>query len=367
MTIDISKLVPEHISSLALYQPGKLIEDVLEEMGLHSAVKLASNENSLGPSPLAFKAVVEALAGLSRYGDADNRRLREKISRLTKVPVGGVQACNGSSEFILTLCHALLAPGLSAVMSKPSFTLYAKNSQAAGAKVVETPLTADFEHDVDEMLAQMDDSTRLVFLDNPLNPTGAYLQPEKIEHLLNNINKNAILVLDEAYIDFVSEKRPDYNALLSKHKVIVIRTFSKIMGLAGLRAGYALMAPELAEVLNKVRQPFNLNSLAQAGAIAAMDDLQHIARTQEMTWLALETLKKELPEFGFSVYPTQANFMMAAVPEGRQADELVQALLREGVIIRSLASFGLPGHVRLNAGLPEELDVLFKALKKILG
>jgi histidinol-phosphate aminotransferase len=355
-------IIPGHIQALSLYQPGKLIEDVLEEMGLESAVKLASNENALGPSPLALKAVTEALGGLSRYGDADSRRLREAIAKKTGHPVEGILACNGSSELILVAAHALLGPGLSAVMSRPSFTLYAKNAQAAGARPVETPLDASFGHDLGAMIERTDQSTRLAFVDNPLNPTGAYLSPERVSWFLGRLPQNAILVLDEAYADFARAPKPDYHSLLATGRVIVLRTFSKIMGLAGLRAGYALMDPELAGQLNKVRQPFNLNNLAQVGALAALEDSEHVKKTLEMTWSALGVFKERLPGYGLKVYPTEANFVMAKLPDGVLAEDFAKKTLKEGVIIRSLSSFGLPGHVRINAGLDWEIEKLFKAI-----
>jgi histidinol-phosphate aminotransferase len=363
---NLNLMVPVHIRELAGYQPGKLIEDVLEEMGLERAVKLASNENSLGPSPLAVRAVAESLSGLYRYGDADSRRLREAISRKISYPVEGIVAGNGSSEFILVLAHTLLGPGLTAVMSKPSFTLYAKNAQAAGAKVVEVPLTADYSHDLENLIAKSDASVRLVFIDNPVNPTGSYLSPNQIEYLLNQLPKTALLVLDEAYTDFVKAPRPDYHRLLADGRLVILRTFSKIMGLAGLRAAYALMDPELAKALNKVRQPFNLNTLAQIGAQAALEDNKHINDTLEMTWAALELFKKKLPSFGFTVYPSEANFIMAKLPKGHTADDFTKKMLKEGVIIRSLSSFGLPDHVRINAGLEGELEELFKAIDNCL-
>lgn len=363
---DIAGLVPEWIKTLAPYVPGRLIEDVLEEAGLDSAVKLASNENSLGPSPLAMEAAAKLLNGLNRYGDADARRLRLEVAARESHPVEGVLAGNGSSEFVLVMAHALLGPGLKAVMSRPSFTLYAKNTQAAGAEAVELPLTADHGHDLAAILKSVDANARLVFIDNPLNPTGAYLSPQEIMSLAENLPPETILVLDEAYIDFCRAPRPDYKALLATGQVAVIRTFSKIYGLAGLRSAYALVDPELAAALNKVRQPFNLNNLAQTAVLAALKDEAHLEKTLAMTWSALDRLAEELPPLGLKVSPTQSNFLMAELPRGVPADLLMGALLKEGVIIRSLASFGLPNHIRVNAGTAQELDIFMAALAKVL-
>jgi histidinol-phosphate aminotransferase len=363
---DFGAIVPECLKSLAPYVSGRLIEDVLEEMGLESAVKLASNENSLGPSPKALEAVAKALTGLNRYGDADSRRMRSAIAQKTGHPAEGVIAGNGSSEFVLVMAHALLGPGLRAVMSKPSFTLYAKNAQAAGAEVVELPLTPSHGHDLKAIKEAANGRTRLVFIDNPLNPTGAWLAPEELEDLAVSIPDSALLVLDEAYVDFARSPRPDYQALLAGGKVAVIRTFSKIYGLAGLRAAYALMAPELAQALNKARQPFNVNNLAQAAVLGALSDTEHLERTLSMTWSALDRLGRELPPLGLAPHPTEANFLMARLPGRLTADQLMGALLKEGVIIRSLSSFGLPSHIRINAGTDFELGVLLSALAKTL-
>ncbi|MDR1656788.1 MAG: histidinol-phosphate transaminase [Deltaproteobacteria bacterium] len=365
--IDISTIVAPCIRDLDVYVPGRLIEDVLEEAGLSSAIKLASNENSLGPSPKAIEAVSKALGGLAKYGDADSRRLRQAISLKTGHPVEGILAGNGSSEFILVISHALLQPGLSAVMSRPSFTLYAKNAQAAGAEVREIPLGPDYGHDLNKIVQNVDLNTRLVFVDNPLNPTGAYLGPEKVLALLEQLPQTTLLVLDEAYIDFCRAPRPDYASLLATGRVVILRTFSKIFGLAGLRAAYALLDPKLAAELNKVRQPFNLNNLAQIAITAALNDQEHLLATLAMNADSMNRFGQQLPALGLTVYPTEANFIMVGLPSSLTADALVAALLKEGVIIRSLKSFGLPHHVRINAGTPHELDVLFAALQKVMA
>jgi histidinol-phosphate aminotransferase len=355
------------VAALSPYVPGRLIEDVLAEVGLASAVKLASNENSLGPSPKVLAAIAKALPGLGRYGDADCRALKRAIARAVGHPAEGIMAGNGSSEIILVMCHALLGPGANAVMSRPSFTLYAKNAQAAGAEVIEIPLGPGHGHDLAAIAARIDARTRLVFVDNPLNPTGAYFGPEALERLLAAVPPTAVLVLDEAYIDFCRAPRPDYAALLATGRIAVLRTFSKLAGLAGLRAGYALMDPGLAAALEKVRQPFNLNNLAQAAALASLDDPDHRAATLAMTWSALDRLGDELSRLGLEIFPTQSNYLMARLPDGLPADRVAGKLLREGVIIRSLTSFGLPGHLRINAGLPEEIDALVAGLAKVLG
>jgi len=367
----MSGIIPPHVEKLTPYVPGRLIEEVEAELGLVGLIKLASNENSLGPSPMALAALTRALPQIHRYSDADSRLLKVALSRKTGCDSSQILCGNGSSEFILLLAHVLTGPGDRALMSRPSFTLYAKNAQAAGAEVVEVPLTPDYGHDLEALLAKAGEAaerTRLVFLDNPLNPTGAFLSPEALADFYRRLPPAAVLVLDEAYIDFSRRPRADWRPFLdeSDGRLVVLRTFSKIYGLAGLRAAYALMPAPLAAALNKTRQPFNMNSLAQAGALAALEDEDFLRRSLEMTWTSLDYFQAEFARLGLGPRPTEANFLMADLG-GRSADELFQALLRRGVITRSLASFGLPACLRVNAGLPAESRALVSALEEVLA
>jgi histidinol-phosphate aminotransferase len=363
--LKVLDLIPDYIKDLPAYVPGRLMEDVAEEMNLTRIIKLASNENCLGPSPKAAAAMAEALTRLGRYGDADSRRFREALAGHLGLEPKYILAGNGSSEFILILAHALLKPGLSAVMSRPSFTLYSSNVRAAGAEAREVPVSAGFGHDLPAMLAKMDSETRLVFLDNPLNPTGAWLTPAEIYGFLEKLPPRCLLVLDEAYTDFARKERPDYDRLLAGGQTVILRTFSKIYGLAGARLAYMLADPDLTACLNKIRQPFNLNSPAQAGALAALSDLDHYQNTRLISWAGLDYFREKLPPLGLPVRPTQANFLMAG-PVSIGGPALEKALLKEGIIIRSLASFGLERYVRITAGLPWENEVLTEALGRIL-
>ena len=362
----MTKIIPAYIESLAPYIPGRLIEDVEAELGLSGIVKLASNENSLGPSPKAVAAMSAVVSQAHRYGDADSRALKAALSRKFGYDPETLVAGNGSSEFILTLCHALLGPGLKAVMSKPSFTLYAKNGQATGAEVIEASLTPAYGHDLQALSGLVDDQTRLVFLDNPLNPTGAYLEPEELLAFHRCLPENTALVVDEAYIDFARRPRPDWRgALQNPGRLVILRTFSKAYGLAGIRAAYALMSLDLAQAINKIRQPFNLSIFAQAGALAALEDEEFLQKTLAMTWDGLDYFTAEFRGLGLTPHPTEANFMMVDLG-GRSADEVFQAVLHQGIITRSLTSFGLPGHLRVNAGLPAEEQALVRALETVL-
>ncbi|MDR2945166.1 MAG: histidinol-phosphate transaminase [Candidatus Adiutrix sp.] len=359
-------LIPEHIAKLSPYVPGRLIEDVEAELGLTGIIKLASNENSLGASPKALAAMRRILDGVNRYGDADSRALKEALCRKFGFDPATVVTGNGSSEFILVLCHTLLDKGLTAIMSRPSFTLYAKNAQAAGAEALEAPLTADYGHDLAGILKMVDERTRLVFLDNPLNPTGAYIEPEELMAFHRALPEKAVLVVDEAYVEFARKPKADWRPLLqAPGRLVVMRTFSKAYGLAGLRAAYALMSPALAAVVNKVRQPFNMNNLAQAGAAAALDDDEFVEKTLAMTWHSLDTLAAECTALGLTPDPTEANYLMVGLG-GRTADKVFQAILRRGVITRSLTSFGLTRHLRVNAGLESETAALVNAFREVL-
>ncbi|MDR3038658.1 MAG: histidinol-phosphate transaminase [Candidatus Adiutrix sp.] len=364
----MSEIVPPHIARLTPYVPGRLIEEVEAELGRTGLIKLASNENSLGPSPKALEAVTRALARVHRYSDADSRFLKAALSRKTGCDPAQIVCGNGSSELILVLAHALTGPGDRAVMSRPSFTLYAKNAQAAGAEIREAPLTPAYGHDLAALLALTDERTKLVFLDNPLNPTGAFLEQAEITSFYRRLPPTAVLVLDEAYLDFSRRPRADWRPLLAETdgRLVVLRTFSKIYGLAGLRAAYGLMPAPLAAAVNKVRQPFNMNGPAQAGAAAALDDEDFLRRTLEMTWASLDYFRAELPRLGLEPRPSEANFLMVDLG-GRSAEAIYRAVLERGVITRSLASFGLPTCLRVNAGLPDESRALTAALKKVLG
>ena len=359
-------MIPVNILNLSPYVPGRLIEDVEAELGLSGIIKLASNENSLGPSPLALNAMAEVFPRLHRYSDADARGLKKALVKKFGFDPATIVAGNGSSEFILLLSHALLGPGLNAVMSRPSFTLYETNVRAAGAEARQAPLTAQYGHDLPGLLKLVDEKTRLVFIDNPLNPTGAWLEPEDLAAFHQALPDKAVLVVDEAYVEFSRRGRMNWKeGLLKPGRLAVLRTFSKIYGLAGLRVAYALMDPVLAEAVNKIRQPFNMNALAQVGAAAALEDDDFIQRSLKMTWDSLDYFQREMSDLGLIPRPTEANFLMVDLL-GRLADEVFQAVLRKGLITRSLTSFGLSGHLRVTAGLAEESRALIDALKGII-
>jgi histidinol-phosphate aminotransferase len=357
-------IIPPYINALSPYEPGRLIEDVIRELGLKTVIKLASNENCLGPNPKVLEALQKALPGIHRYGDAASTRLKEAIGKKLGIPEEYIVCANGSSEFILVLSHAILSPGLNAVMSKPSFSLYFQNATASGAKVIEVPLKG-YAQDLDALRARINDDTRLVFLDNPVNPTGAWLDGPLIHDFVAKLPPKCIFLLDEAYVEFARAPLPDYRALLDTGQVVILRTFSKLYGMAGLRSGYALMDPALAGALNKIRQPFNINLLAQVGAMAALEDDDYVERTRKATWESLDHLMVELPKIGLKTFPSQANFVMAETA-GMGGHEFATKLFKEGVIVRALGAYDLQDKVRITVGLPEENIALIEGAKKIL-
>ncbi|MDR2352914.1 MAG: histidinol-phosphate transaminase [Deltaproteobacteria bacterium] len=358
-------IIPQHILGIKKYVPGRQIEDAIAEFGLTRVIKLASNENNLGPSPKAVEAMREAFIGLARYGDPDAKALKNAIGEKTNFPSENILCGNGSSELILLLCQVFLEPGLNAIMSRPSFTLYAKLAAANGAEAREVALK-NHAHDLKRLAELIDPQTRLIFLDNPLNPTGAFLNAKDIHDFVSSLPETVLLVLDEAYVDFAREGRPDYAKLIATEQVVILRTFSKLYGLAGIRAGYAILSKYLAEAINKIRQPFNLNNFAQVGVLAAFDDQEHVNKTLAMTQEGLKFLKSELEVLGLKTYPTQANFLMADTAP-LLADYFVQELFKKGLIIRSLSSFGMPDKVRITAGLQNENALLIEGIKKILN
>lgn len=356
-------IFPE-LAALEPYIPGKPIEEVQREMGLERVVKMASNENPLGPSPQAVAAIIRAVPELGRYPDAGGATLKAALAKKTGFAPENLVLGNGSSDFIQILARSFLRPGETAVMSRPSFTLYAKNTQIAGAAPLEIPLTPAYGHDLEAIKqAAVQHRARLVYLDNPLNPTGAYLDAEQLEALAAELPRASLLILDEAYIEFARRPRPDYQKLITPDsRVVILRTFSKAYGLAGLRLGYAVMSAELAELLNKTRQPFNTSLLAQAGGLAALADENHLAAGLELNRQGLDYLSRAFEELGLKPYPSEANFLMVGL--GRSAEDVFRKLMAKGYITRALGSFGLPEHLRITPGRPADNEGLLKAWPK---
>jgi len=359
-------LVTPEIATLSPYPPGKPIEEVRREFGIDDIVKLASNENMLGPSPKAMDAVAATLPTLHRYPDASGYELRRGLAAFHSLSPENIVLGNGSDEIIELSIRAFVRPGMEVLFSKPTFIFYAIVAQAAGARIAEVPLK-NFRHDLAGLARAIGEKTRLIFLDNPNNPSGSLVPRQDLEAFIADLPKNVVLVLDEAYRDFVrGEEQIDTNRYIAGDKpVIFMRTFSKAYGLAGLRVGYGMAHQELASYLDRIRQPFNMNLLAQAGALAALDDREFYEKTRQTTWAGLDFLYGELDALGLQYRKSQTNYFL--IDLGRSADEVMNGLLREGLIVRSMSSYGMNQTIRLTVGLPEENERFLRALKKVLG
>ncbi|HWP34212.1 MAG TPA: histidinol-phosphate transaminase [Thermodesulfobacteriota bacterium] len=361
--------VPAHVAGLSPYSPGKPLEEVERELGLTDTVKLASNENPLGPSPLAVAAAREALADAHRYPEDSAVALRRRLAEVLGVPAEGIVIGAGSSELIALAARAYLAPGDEAVMATPAFVVYRSAVAAAGGRPVEVPCR-DFVHDLEAMARAVTPRTRLVFVCNPNNPTGTVVTEPAFGAFVARLPADLLLVVDEAYIEYVDEPRvPDALAYLARADgrppLLVLRTFSKIYGLAGLRVGYGVTTPEVAADLHRVRPPFNVSRPALAAAEAALGDRRHVERTREVTLAGRAYLARELARLGLTVVPSQANFVLVRVP-GRGVEHY-EALLREGVVVRPVDMYGLPGYLRITVGTPVENARCVAALARRLA
>ena len=359
-------LITEDIASLVPYPPGKPLEELERELGITGAVKLASNENPLGPSPKAVSAMAGALNNLHRYPDGRGYYLKQALSGRLGVDMSQVVLGNGSNEIIELSVRTFLRPGLGAVFSDLTFLVYAKVVQGAGGLTTRVPLK-NFRHDLSGLARAVTQKTRLVFLDNPNNPTGSLVPAAEVKAFLADLPRTTILILDEAYRDFVRQGDlvDPLELIESRRPIILLRTFSKAYGLAGLRLGYGLAKPEIIDYLDRVRQPFDVSTLAQVGGLAALEDEEFYRKTREITWSGLDWLWSKLDTLGLVYHPTQTNFFM--IDLDRPADEVSNALLHQGVIVRSLSSYGLDRTIRINVGLPEENERFIRALSKVLG
>jgi histidinol-phosphate aminotransferase len=357
--------IPGYILAIPPYVPGKPVEELERERGIRRSIKLASNENPLGPSPKALAALRQALASVHRYPDSAGYELIRKLAARLRLETGQIVLGNGSDDVIAMLARSFLQPGDEVVMPMPSFQMYEIEARAAAAVPVEVPLKG-FRTDLDAMAARLTPRTRMVFVNTPHNPTGSLVTRRELEAFMALLPDDVILVLDEAYIEFVRDPAgPDsLDYVKAGRPVVGLRTFSKAYGLAGLRIGYGLMPAEVAGVLNRVRQPFNVSLPAQAAAAAALEDAEFLAETLRVVHLGVDYLQAALTEMGLECQPTQSNFIMFRVPG--EARQVFDALLDHGVIVRPLRSYGYPDRIRVNAGLPEENRRFIEALRQVL-
>jgi len=362
-TNKLPRLVPARVADLPLYIPGKPIEEVERELGI-SAIKLASNENALGPSPKAVEAVARFLAQSNRYPDAGGTYLRQKLAARHGVEMDQIVLGAGSTELIQLLCHIYLERGQVGLTSEGTFVMFPLAVRAAGGAVVQAPLK-DYAYDLDALAARLDESVRVVYLANPNNPTGTMVTAAETDRFLARVPENVLVVLDEAYCDYV--ERPDYSHALDSVRagryLMVLRTFSKAHGLAGLRVGYGIGHPEIVDAVNRLRSPFNVSSLALVAAEAALDDSEHIRRSLESNRRGLACFARELPRLGLRAVPSVANFVYCET--GRDAKEDFKALLRLGVIVRPMGFMGMPRGLRITVGTEEENRRVLEALARL--
>jgi histidinol-phosphate aminotransferase len=359
---------PAHLAGLDRYEPGKPIEEVQRELGLREVVKLASNENPLGPSPRAIAAVADTLATLHRYPDGPARALRSALAERLQVGPRQVVVGNGSTDLIDLVARAFLGPAHNAVISEGAFARFRQVVLARNGHAKFVPLR-DCTHDLEAMARAVDPLTRLVFVANPNNPTGTWNRREQVERFLAGLPREVLVVLDEAYYEYAADvpeaDYPDGVELVRRGQpVVVLRTFSKVHGLAGLRVGYGVAAPEVIEAVDLVREPFNSNTPGQAGALAALGDGEHVRRTLELTRRERDGLTRDLRGRGLHVLPSLANFL--CVDLRRPGAAVFRGLLRRGVIVRPLEAYGLPTCLRISIGAPAENARLLAALDEVL-
>lgn len=363
MSCDLISLAVPGVASLQPYQPGKPVEELERELGITNIIKLASNENPLGASPKAL-AVLKNPGDLSRYPDGNGFRLKAALAGYHAVHPNQITLGNGSNEILELIARAILTPAHEVIFSEHAFAVYPLVTQAIGAKAVIVP-AKHWGHDADSMLAAVTENSRLMFIANPNNPTGTWLRKTGLRRLLESVPQNLVVVVDEAYFDYVREPEyPDSMAWLPDFpNLLVTRTFSKAYGLAGFRIGYGVAHKSIADLLNRVRQPFNINSLALACAEAALADRAHIQKTVSNNQAGMRYLMDAFKQMGLGYIPSAGNFV--CVDLKRPGREIYNRLLHEGVIVRPVDNYGMPNHLRVTIGREEENERFVDALKKV--
>lgn len=360
-------LAPEHVRRIAPYQPGKPISELARELKLdeRSIVKLASNENPRGPSAAVRAAITAAADELCRYPDSNGYDLKMALSGRFGVAPEQIVLGNGSNDVLELVTQAFLLPGQRTVYAQHAFVVYPLATQARGGIGIEVPATTDLGHDLPAMAAAITPDTRIVFIANPNNPTGTWLTPDAIAAFLQRVPREVVVVLDEAYNEYLEpdQHSPSVGWVERHPNLIVSRTFSKAYGLAALRVGYGLMHPSIADMLNRVRQPFNVNSLAQAAAVAALADMHYVEESRNINRDGMRELERGLQRLGIGYTPSHANFLLVRVGDGAA---VYQRLLQQGVIVRPVANYGLPAHLRVTIGVPHENARFLQALESAI-
>ena len=358
---------PAWVRDIAPYVPGKPIEELARELDLDPAgiVKLASNENPRGPGPKALAAIATAAADVTRYPDGNGFALRSALATRLSVPAGSLVLGNGSNDVLELVTQAFLTPGDEAIYAQHAFAVYPLATHARGARGIEVP-AKDYGHDLAAMLAAVTPRTRVVFVANPNNPTGTWIDGAAMEAFVAKVPREVVVVLDEAYDEYLApaDRSRSVSWIGRYPNLIVSRTFSKAYGLAALRVGYGVMDPSVADLLNRVRQPFNVNSLAQAAAIAALADTAYVEESARVNREGMRQIEAGLARLGVAFVPSHGNFLLVNVGDGAR---VYAALLRDGVIVRPVGNYGLPGFLRVTVGLPAENERFLTALGRALG
>jgi len=360
------------VRALQPYQPGMPIAELERRYGIRNAIKLASNENPLGAGHLALAAARQALADCARYPEGGGHFMRARLATLHNVAPEAITPGNGSNDVLDTIARVFLGPGVEAVHSQHAFAVYPIAVQAVGATARVAPAhdgsrEPAYGHDLEAMRSLVGPATRVVFIANPNNPTGTWLGAGELRDFVTGLPDHVMVVIDEAYFEYVSEADyPDTTRWLADcPNLIVTRTFSKAYGLAGLRTGYGVSSPEVAQLLNRVRQPFNVNSIAQAAALAALDDVAHLESSVRLNQVGMQQLVSGFTRLGLSFIESVGNFI--AVDTGGPAAERYERLLKQGVIVRPIANYGMPNHLRVTVGLPEENARFLEVLEQVLA
>ena len=378
--------IPDYIMSIDPYEPGKPVDFLEQKYGIKKSIKLASNENPVGTSPMAVKAIIEHLPAMNRYPDGSALKLTLKLAERFHIKTENVIVGNGSDDIIALLAHAFLGCGRKALMPLPSFLMYEISVKASGGTPVMIPLKG-LSIDLDALADAVTEKVAMIFLTNPNNPTGSFFTKDEFTAFMAKLPEDILVIVDEAYIEFARDQEI-YNSLeyikhtehiehtehtehiehikypLTDSRVISLRTFSKAYGLAGFRVGYGIMDASITAVIHRIRQPFNVNSLAQVAAAAALDDHGFLKTGIRIMHQGIDDLRNELSEMDITTFPTQANFFLMDVKQ--DATDLFNTLLKHGIISRSMKSYGFPTYLRISAGLPEENSAFISVLKKIL-
>ncbi|RUO60206.1 histidinol-phosphate transaminase [Pseudidiomarina insulisalsae] len=364
-TFNAKQLANRGVRNLQPYQAGKPIEELERELGVSDIVKLASNENPLGISSKVRSALQDTLSGLARYPDANGFYLKSKLAKKFGIATNQITLGNGSNDVLELVARTFVNEQHEVIFSQHAFVVYPLVTQAIGATGVAVP-AKDYGHDLDAMLAAITENTRMIFIANPNNPTGTFLTTEALAAFLAKVPEQVLVILDEAYYEYVpeQERAPSLAWLNDYPNLLVSRTFSKAYGLAGLRAGYMVSHPDVADLMNRARQPFNMNSLSLRAAEVALDDEDYLQQSVAVNAAGMEQLVAFCEKHGLNYIPSYGNFLTIEV--GERAGELYQQLLHEGVIVRPVAGYELPHHLRVSIGLPEENDAFIRAMEKLL-